>query len=278
MTKKELKIEIEEITRIFQSAKYNFEDFKYLHSVKTNKPIVYKTYYFFIERIFHSICVSLILNLCILFDKKEKDKNKHSLEEYSFEKLLNKMQEDYSKSELNNSLSKFHFEEMCSVLDSERIGSLRHKLKTTRDQYYAHFDRTRTDFETIIMNSSEFDELISTAETFLKEIKLKYFDVSVDFNLPTTELGHKLFERLDEWEQYREKYGILKDNENPEDQDSKPLTPGAKFLKELREMPYDNSMVGKAFVMSLNRPTKGMKNFFDRKNDEKEKNTDKEKP
>lgn len=61
-----------------------------------------------------------------------------------------------------------------------------------------------------------------------------------------------------------------KEPEKPEDQDSKPLTPGQKFLKELREMPYSNEKVGQACVISFRKPSTEMKNFFDRKKGEKE--------
>ena len=88
----ELRIELDEITRIFRSAKYYSLDFKYIHSVKMEYPIVHRTYYFFIERIFQSISVSLILELCKLFYKNEN---------FSIYKLHNKMQEGYSNSELN---------------------------------------------------------------------------------------------------------------------------------------------------------------------------------
>ena len=81
-----------------------------------------------------------------------------------------------------------------------------------------------------------------------------------------------IFERLNEWEKYREQYGFLKSYEKPEDQDTKPLTPGQKFLKALREMPYDNSKVGQVSVTSFKKPSEEMKNFFKRK--EKEENHD----
>ena len=208
MNKEELRAEIIEITKVFQSAKYYSIDFKYVNSVKYKMPIVYQTYYFFIERIFHSICVSLILNLCILFDKREGDSDK--LEKFSFEKLCNKMREGYSTSELSNYQSKSDFDSICKNLNNDRVNFLLHKLKTTRDKYYAHLDRTRTTFELIQLNSSEIDELISIAETLIKTIELKYFDIHVSFELSIGELGHTIFERLNEWENYREKYGLLR--------------------------------------------------------------------
>jgi len=203
MRKKELRIEINEIKRIFLSAKYYELDFKYINSIKYNQPVVYKTFYFFIERIFHSVSVALILDLCKLFDKREK---------YSFIKLKNKMNENYEKSELNDQIQKPELVEIFNTLNSDEIENLLIKLKTTRDQYYAHFDRTRTEFGEIQISSKETSRLISIAENILKSIEQKYFAVSVNFDLTISELGYNIFERLNEWEEYREKFGLLKMN------------------------------------------------------------------
>ena len=196
MNLNELREEINEITRIFLSAKYYELDFKYINTIKYKQPIVYRTFYFFVERIYHSISVALILDLCKLFDKREK---------YSFYKLKNKMNENYGNSELCGLLSSTNFEELFVPLDSERIEQLLKKLKTIRDEYYAHFDRTRTEFGEIQINSKETGRLISIAENILKTIELKYFETSVNFNMSSAELGHNIFERLNEWEKYREK-------------------------------------------------------------------------
>jgi len=199
----DLRNEINEIERIFQSAKYYELDFKYINSIKYNQPIVYNTFYFLIERIYHSISVALILDLCKLFDKREK---------YSFIRLKNKMNENYEKSELNKQMPKSDFIDIFNTLNSSEIENLLIKLKTTRDEYYAHFDRTRTEFGEIQMNSKETSKLISIAENILNTIELKYFGVCVDFDLNKAELGHNIYERLNEWEEYREKFGLLKMN------------------------------------------------------------------
>ncbi len=201
MTKQELRNEINEITRIFLSAKYYELDLKYFNSIKYKHPLVYKTFYFFIERIYHSISVALILDLCKLFDKREK---------YSFIRLKNKINENYEKSELNIQVPKPDFVEIFNTLNSVEIENLLLKLKTTRDEYYAHFDRTRTDFGKIQINSGETSKLINVAENILKNIELKYFKIDVNFDLTIGELGHNIFDRLNEWEKYREQYGLLK--------------------------------------------------------------------
>lgn len=201
MTLPELRQEMNVINRLFLTTKYYFLDFKYIHSVKLEMPIVYKTFYFFLERLFHSTCVSLILELSKLFDNREK---------FSLEKLCNKIRNGYSKSDLSYYQSLSDFDEMCKAIDHDRISSLLQKLKLTRDEYYAHLDRTRTAFESIQMNSSELEELISIAENFINKIEFKYFGNSAAFDLNKGELGHTLFERLDEWERYREKYGLLR--------------------------------------------------------------------
>lgn len=203
MKTEELRVELNEIERIFMSAKYYELDFKYIDSVKYKHPIVYQTFYFFIERIFHSVSVALILDLCKLFDEREK---------YCFIRLKNKMNCNYEKSELNNQVTKFGFNEIFKNINSCDIESLLLKLKTTRDEYYAHFDRTRTDFAKIQISSTESGKLIEIAESILKEIQLKYFGISVNYDLTIGELGHNIFDRLNEWEKYREQYGLLRKN------------------------------------------------------------------
>jgi len=201
MNIKELRTELNEVSRIFLSAKYYELDFKYINSIKYDEPVVYRTFYFFVERVFHSISMALILDLCKLFDKREK---------YSLIRLKNKMVDNYEKSELIKFLPKNDFTEIFSELDNKDIENLLVKLKTTRDEYYAHFDRTRIDFDKIKIFGKETTVLISIAEEILKGIELKYFETSIDFNLTIGELGHNIFERLSQWEQYRERYGLLK--------------------------------------------------------------------
>ncbi len=201
MTKNELRIELKEIERIFLSAKYYELDFKYVNSIRYKEPLVYKTFFLFVERIFHSISVALILDLCKLFDGREK---------FSLIKLRNKMVDNYEKSELIKSLPKNDFLELFSKLDNKDVENLLIKIKTIRDEYYAHLDRTRTDFEKIKIFGKETAKLISVAEEILKGIELRYFETDIDFNLTIGELGHSIFERLSQWEKYREKYGLLK--------------------------------------------------------------------
>ena len=198
----ELHNEIDEITRIFLSAKFYELDFKYINSVKTRLPIVYNTFYSFVERIYHSVSVALILDLCKLFDKREK---------YSFLKLKNKMLDNYEKSELCNHMSKDEVENLFDLINRENIDIILKKMKETRDKYYAHFDRTKPNFKTIQINSDETSILISIAEKLLKSFESKYFNMSFDYNLNRSELGHNIFERLQEWEKYREEYGYIKE-------------------------------------------------------------------
>jgi len=138
-----------------------------------------------------------------LFGKEEK---------YSILKLQNKIIDNYEKSELNNYLSRKDIELLFDPIHSETIESILKKLKDTRDKYYAHFDRTRPVFSEIQINNSETGLLISIVEEILKTIELKFFNESVDYGLTINELGHNIFERLDEWEMYREKYGYLDTN------------------------------------------------------------------
>jgi len=198
----ELRNELNEITRIFLSAKYYELDFRYIHSIRISLPVVYNTFYLFTERIFHAVTVALILDLSKLFDNREK---------FSLVKLQNKMLDNYEKSELSNHLPKNEVERLFNSINSNKIDELLLKLKSTRDKYYAHFDRSIPNFDDIQINSSDTDMLISIVENLLKILELKYFGASIDYSLTIGELGHNIFERLNEWEIYRETYGFIRD-------------------------------------------------------------------
>lgn len=201
MNLSELRHELDEITRIFLSAKYYEQDFNYLGALKTKYPNVYKTYYFFFERIFHAITVAMILELNKLFDNREK---------YSFIKLKYKLTNNYKNSEIKEYLTKSEIDSIFSSLDNEDIENIMQKVKSTRDKYYAHFDRNRTSFNSIKMNSTVTTKLISIAENILQSLELKIFKKTVNYNLTKGELGYKIFDRLDDWEKYREKYGLIR--------------------------------------------------------------------
>jgi len=203
MNKDQLREELDEITRIFFSAKYHELDFKYFYEQRFEYPNVYLTFQFLVERIFYASEVILIIDLCKLFGKSEK---------FSLLRLRNKIIENYSKSDLATYMPQKDLEELFIKIETDEIQGLILKLKTTRDQYYAHLDRTRTDFSKIQINSFETSELISIIETILKGLQLHYFQSDIDFNMDKYEIGHNLFERLNEWELYRSKYGLL----NPE--------------------------------------------------------------
>jgi hypothetical protein len=61
---------------------------------------------------FHSISVALILDLCKLFDRREK---------FSLFRLRNKMADNYEKSELMKFLPKHDFTELFTELDNKDI-------------------------------------------------------------------------------------------------------------------------------------------------------------
>ncbi len=201
MNRNELESEISEIMKIFLPSKYYALDFRFLYHLKFNNPIVYTTYQYFFDRISHSICVSLIMDLCILFNKKEK---------FSLERLCNKIIQDYAESELNKYLSLDDFSLLCLPLKEDKLNSIVTKIKNTRNEYYAHLDRIRTPFESIQITSKEIDELISVAELFIKQVELTYFGKDVRFDLSDSELVYKFVNHLEEWNKYREKYGLLK--------------------------------------------------------------------
>lgn len=201
MNKENLRKELDELKIVFQSAKYYELDFRYIYSVMNTLPVVYSTFHLFIDRTFHSSSVLMILNLNKLFDEKE---------ESSLLRFKSRLTHKYQKSELRDYLEKSELDEMIASLYTNETNLILSKIKTTRNKYYAHLDKARVDFSEIKISSIETGLLISKAEMFLRKIELKYFGIDIDYNLTINELGHNIFERLDEWEIYREKYGNIR--------------------------------------------------------------------
>lgn len=188
MNKKNLRKNLDELILIFLHVKYYELDFKYIHSVKNTLPELYHTYNLFIDRVYHSASVVMTLNLCKLFDEREKS---------GLVKFKNKLLQNYNRSELKDSMPLNELNVLFESLFSDDVLKIMKKIKDTRDKYYAHLDPTRMDFSEIRITSADTEILVSKAEFFIRTIELKYFDADKDFSLTINELGHNIFERLD---------------------------------------------------------------------------------
>jgi len=190
MNKSELRKELDELVHIFLSAKLYYLDFKYLHLIKNTLPSIYSTYKTFIDRMYYASCVIIILNFNKLLSKRDKS---------GFWKFKNRLTDNYHNSEIKEYLSISEINILINDLYSEKIVSIISKIETTRDEYYAHFDKNRTDFDEIKINALETDLIISKSEIFLKNIELKYFDLDRDYSMTERELGCNLFEELEKY-------------------------------------------------------------------------------
>jgi AbiU2 len=199
----ELRKEIEKLRPVFLAAKDGDLDFKYIFSIKDKLPVVYSTFYLFIERIYHATVVALIIDLSKLFYDQEKS---------SLKRLKNKMIENYQNNELRNHLTLEELKEIFAPLESSEVRTILDKMKSIRDKYYAHNDNIRPDFDEIRIFGADTGLLVSITENILHTIELKFFGYDFDYSLTRYELGHNIFERLNEWEIYREKYGCLNDD------------------------------------------------------------------
>ena len=198
--KEELRIELNEITRIFMSAKYLSEDFVSIYKVGNEYPETYNNFHFFINRMWFAVTVNLILDLSKLFDTREK---------YSLGRLFNKMTQNYNKSEFNNSFPEKNFLELKESINDKGVIISLNKIKTLRDTYYAHLDRTRPNIKEISVNAVEIKVLINTAEKILQTLESGIFGIATGYDLSDAELGYDIFRRVDEWEKYYLEYGFL---------------------------------------------------------------------
>ena len=124
-------------------------------------------------------------------------------------KLFNRMLCGYKKSELNSYLTEVELISMVSLIENERIESLKSKTKIIRDKFYAHLDRTYQNHITTYLNYTEITELVENIENILKKFESAYFHKTIDYNLSGDELGYNIFERLHEIDVCLNKYGKI---------------------------------------------------------------------
>lgn len=200
MNKRELEYDLSEIIRIFTSAKFLSSDFKYLNSIESKHPIVYSTFYSLIDRLITSTSCHLVIELSkLLFER----------ENFCLGKFLRKLVDRSKNENFQYKIKAYEFQNLLDQFNAATQSKVSHKVKAIRDEYYAHYDRNRTNFNNIKIKASEFDSLIYVLEIILKTLELRFYDKHVSYDLSQDEMGHKLFERLDQWEKYREKYGLL---------------------------------------------------------------------
>lgn len=163
----ELKEEIEELLKIYTSSEISYNDNLYLSNPKTIVEKVVAENELFIKRAKFALGVLSILELNILFENKNND--------YSLVRLLNMLLNNYKDSEWRNFLSKPVIKKWIDEYNSTEIQKSIGKIKTIRDQYFAHKDRTAVDFNSLLLTITEVENLFNYCKKVLYGIKLTVF-------------------------------------------------------------------------------------------------------
>lgn len=205
MTLEKLKKFLRETSNLLFSSKIYLEDFEYIHSWRKRDEKLFFTYGYFWSRIYHSIGLILVIDICKLFLERE---------ENSLRKILTKLLALPLDSDINYFLDRGRITALNEKLLTEEVNCLLKKINTTRDKYYAHIDQSRSPFEEISVTGKEFRKLLAVAEEIIREINISIEGKDISFESTKGELGHRIFERLEEWENYREKHGRIKLDES----------------------------------------------------------------
>lgn len=200
MTLEKIKSDFKETKFIFIACKQFVEDIEYLHFWKRKNPQLYFTYAYFFPRMYHAIGFFLVIEITKLFSEHES----YSLR--TFGKRL---------SQLHNPLDKYfifdraQLDHINNALNDTTLDDLLLKIKTTRDKYFAHIDVNRPDFEEIKVSAHEIKNVLIIAENYILMVSQLLGEPTDSFMNTHSELGHLVFERLNQYEQYREIYGQL---------------------------------------------------------------------
>jgi hypothetical protein len=184
----ELKEEIEKMISIYFSAKSSFNDNLYLLNPDTTEEKVVAYHDLFIKRARYALGVLSILEISKLFGGNN--------DAFSFNKFLNKLKINYNNSEWKDKLSLELILEWNKELDEQSMKDCISKVKSLRNQYFAHSDRNPENFENLIMKSEEMIRLLKFCETVLLKISVDIFGQYYYSFTSETEKASGILQRL----------------------------------------------------------------------------------
>ena len=117
-----------------------------------------------------SFVIILILDLCKLFIDREK---------YSLRRILNIVIEDYNKIKFSQEINRDELELLRDNLSLPQTKEIVNKLRSLRDNHYAHLDSTRPELNDIMPTFDEFNYLITQAGKILALLDQKLNNHSV---------------------------------------------------------------------------------------------------
>lgn len=162
-----------DITQIWLIYTQSYEYFKCLTQLKDYKKTEFSDTKF-ISFIRYTSWYVLIIELC----KTYHDSNSQHFNIYG---LLNKLIDNYKNLDFKSSITLENLKQFEKMFKSSEIISIRERLKTLRNRFYAHFDRDNFENE-VNIQLSEIEILLNLLKDFIVDIKFKIFHGEIDFD------------------------------------------------------------------------------------------------
>jgi len=174
-TIKDLENEIESRYLILVKARDFFEYSKYLNSPETEELKNIANRHTFIRKSRYAFWVVSVLEIMKLFGSKN--------DEFRFEKLINKLIHNHSKSEWRTYISRDQIKSFESELKSDKITTVISNLKELRDKYYAHSDRNaEEEIDRFVPTFVEFELLLEFSERIINTLSQNMSVIQTHFH------------------------------------------------------------------------------------------------
>jgi hypothetical protein len=146
-----LKTKLFEIEKILLHVDRLYDYCKYLNNLEPSYERLIRNKYPILGHARVSFVIVIILDLCKLYNKDEK---------YSLKKLLKIFINDYKKIKFAKQIDKEKILDIFNDLEDENIVATINKLRTLRDNYYAHLDSVDLKLIEIMPNFKDFRLII----------------------------------------------------------------------------------------------------------------------
>lgn len=176
-TKEYFETELENILNIHFDAKYYLEDVKYLNNPESNEEKIAAVEYFIIKRIRIAFWRLGIIEIAKLF---QKSRSQH----YNLINFLEELILNYDQYAWIHDLPKNMLEEWIGILNSEKLLSLRERIRVQRNNYFAHTDKNpKIKLSNVQIEFEEINTLISLTESIIFQLKVYCFSTHSDFEI-----------------------------------------------------------------------------------------------
>lgn len=176
--------DFETIKNIVLTITLLFADIKYFKTgIDKERKIISE--YKFLWRIYNSLYINMILDFHKLFNDDES---------YSFNRLFNKLENNFKRIKWADKPSKSLITSMKTELVKIKSSEVTDKIKTARDQFYAHLDNKRPPNISILLD--DLERLLTISQRFINNIRGALDNTHQSFDFGETDIGHYMISDL----------------------------------------------------------------------------------